>query len=69
MHPYNDLNDIIPARIWAISEVAVEAEARLFVPHQIYVSCMTLTEADTKRKLASALKTLGFDGQLDWREA
>lgn len=68
MHAYDDLNDHIPASYWALSSGAYEAEARLFVPHQIFVSCTTFSAEDSKRKLENALRTLGFSGELDWRQ-
>lgn len=68
-NPYDEDNDVIPCRLWAVSEEngLFEAEARLLVPSLIHVSSMSHGAEATMRKLESALRALGFTGQLEWR--
>jgi hypothetical protein len=67
-NPYDDLNEVIPCRLWRVSESEpiFEAEARILIPDLAHVSSTSFGVEPTMRKLEAAVRSLGFTGEIEW---
>lgn len=68
-NPYDDLNEVIPCRLWRVSErePIFQAEARILIPDSAHVSSTAFGVEPTMRRLENAVRNLGFTGEIEWQ--